>query len=111
MSETAQRDDDPVGPEDVSPDDVLAVFEVAESPAITSRDVATVLGCTQDLARRRLSQLHEEGRVKRRKSGQVVLWWSPEINQGRTRPKDLEPVDVGETDAVEMVRGGDRDEN
>jgi predicted ArsR family transcriptional regulator len=42
-------------------------------------DVADVLGCSNEAARLKLNQLHEEGAVERRNvRGAVVVWWLPE---------------------------------
>lgn len=59
----------------VPPEDVLGVFDAVDGPAITSADVTDVLGCSREVARKRLAELHEQGRVERRKSGRTVLWW------------------------------------
>lgn len=60
---------------EVTMEDVLGIFDSVEGPAITSTDVSDHLGCSREVARKRLSELHEEGRVERRKSGRTVLWW------------------------------------
>jgi hypothetical protein len=84
-------------------DDVLAVFEHVDGPAITSRDVAIVLGCSRAEARRQLADLHKQGAVRRRKSGSVVLWWRPDADGQPSVTGDLSPVDMGETNAVEVI--------
>jgi DNA-binding IclR family transcriptional regulator len=57
--------------------DVLDVFdEVRPRPAITTRDVADRLGCSQDTARRKLEELVDRGVVgKGDTAGRVVLYW------------------------------------
>ncbi|MDY7082359.1 MAG: DeoR family transcriptional regulator [Halobacteria archaeon] len=61
--------------ESVTLEDVLGVFDSVKGPAITSADVARELDCSDDTARRKLSELHEQGHVNRRKSSGRVLWW------------------------------------
>lgn len=60
---------------DVTPDDVLDVFDSVTGPAITTADVVAVRDCSREVARNRLNELVERGLVERRKSGRVVLWW------------------------------------
>lgn len=55
--------------------DVLGVFESVEGPVITSSDVSDELGCTRDTARRKLTTLHEQERVARRKTAGRIVWW------------------------------------
>lgn len=61
--------------ETVTLDAVLSVFETVEGPVVTSADVADALDCSQETARRKLSQLVEKGRVSRRTTAGRVVWW------------------------------------
>lgn len=61
--------------ETVTPARVLDVFEQVDSPAVTSSDVADALDCSTEAARQKLKRLHEQGHVRRRKTGRTVLWW------------------------------------
>lgn len=61
--------------ETITPERVLGVFAATDGPVVTSRDVADELGCSTEVARRKLAQLHDEGRVDRRKTGRTVVWW------------------------------------
>lgn len=72
---TRTRDDSGRYTSEVTDEDVLGVFESVEGPTITTTDVVNALGCSREVARQRLNSLAERGLVKRRKSGQVVLWW------------------------------------
>lgn len=56
--------------------DVMRVFESVDGPAITSTDVADELDCSKEVARERLGELADEGRIERRKAGRTVLWWA-----------------------------------
>jgi predicted ArsR family transcriptional regulator len=69
------RTDDGRYTETVTPERVLSVFDRVDGPSITSSDVATILGCSTEAARRKLKRLHEDGTVRRRKTGRTVLWW------------------------------------
>ena len=62
--------------ETVTLEDVLGVFEVVRGPVITSRDVADALDCSIESARQKLTRLHDQDRIERRKLGQRrVVWW------------------------------------
>lgn len=61
--------------EKVSLADVLAVFEAVDGPVVTTGDVASVTGCSDDTARRKLAKLHDQGRLGRRKTAGRVLYW------------------------------------
>ena len=59
----------------VTPERVLDVFDAVEGPVVTGSDVADELGCTTEAARRTLEQLHEEGRLARRRTaGRLIDW-------------------------------------
>lgn len=103
MSETESATEPRDAEDEVTVEDVVGVFKHHESPAITSRDVSIVLGCSRDVARRRLQQLADAGEVKRHKSGNVVLWWHPAYVDEPDVDDDLEPIDVGETNSVEAI--------
>lgn len=64
----------------VGADDETVLEAVEDAGRIaTARDVADALGCTREAAYQRLSALHEEGLVERRKvGGRAVVWWKTE---------------------------------
>jgi CTP-dependent riboflavin kinase len=64
--------------ETVTLDDVYAVFDDVHPPFVTSSDVSDAVGCNRDTARRKLKELHREGRVDRRKSAGRIIWWRTE---------------------------------
>lgn len=109
MSESVPQDDD----HGVSTDDVLEVYRVSESPVITTRDVAELLGCSRDVARRRLRSLLEDGVMKRSKQGpgNADHWWAPGVERAVERTPqldELEPVDMGDTDGSDLDQSGKR---
>ncbi|MFB9807317.1 transcriptional regulator [Haladaptatus pallidirubidus] len=71
---------------------VFRVFDQIEGPTITSRDVADVLDCSTEAARQKLGQLHEQGRIHRRKSGRTVLWWRADDAQAATEFDPDDPL-------------------
>lgn len=87
--------------EDTSHDDVLAVFAQVEGPVVTSGDVATSLGCSRETARRKLNELHEQGRLgKRKTAGRVVYWKLPGAD-----PNPINPTDPIFTDRPSFASG------
>jgi predicted transcriptional regulator len=81
-----ERDDEGRYLADVTPDDVLGVFDSVEGPTITTSDIVNVLDCSREVARNRLNELVERGLVARRKSGRVVLWWRVESDEETENP-------------------------
>ena len=106
-----EREDTGRYAETVTLDDVFAVFETVEGPAVTSGDVAEALDCSRETARRKLRALEEQGRVAGRKTAGRVVWWVVD-EQEPTRGVDsddsfweFEPGASGESGVSENVDG------
>jgi len=54
------------------PDDFLDAL--AQEDFLSTSDVAEAVGCTQNLAYRRLKELEDEGDVKSKKIGRTLAW-------------------------------------
>lgn len=81
--------DEGVFVEDTTHSDVLAVFEQIEGPVVTSGDVADALDCSRETARRKLNELHEHGRLgKRKTAGRVVYWKLAAADPNPVNPTD-----------------------
>ncbi len=76
-----ERDDNGRYLADVTPEDVLGVFDSVKGPTITTSDVVDVLDCSREVAWNRLNDLVKRGVVERRKSGRVVLWWRVDLKE------------------------------
>lgn len=61
--------------ETVTPERVLDVFDHVDGPTITSTDVADVLDCSTEAARRKLAELAERGELASRSVGRTIVWW------------------------------------
>ena len=72
--------------ETVSLSEVLEVFDTVAGPVVTSGDIASATGSSRDTARRKLETLQEQGRVGRRKTAGLVVYW-------RLDAADPNPVD------------------
>lgn len=92
--------------ETVTPERVLEVMRVTDTPVATAREIADVIGCTPEAVRQKLELLDEQERVERRKVGsRAVVWWLTEGQSldvdGRHDPDDPffadAPLDQGET--------------
>lgn len=86
--------------ESVTLDAVVGVFTDVEGPVVTSGDVADAFGCSRETARRKLKQLHREGRVGRRKTAGRVVWWLADDTD--TSPSDRDSITAAEA-ADELV--------
>ena len=74
--------------ETVPHDDVLKLLEGMSDPVVTVKGVADALDCSGETARRKLSDLHERGQVKKMQVGaNAVVWWlneDGETNQDKS---------------------------
>jgi len=81
----------------VTLEDVAGVFDHVRGPVITSSDVANQFDCTTESARQKLTRLYDQGRVDKRKTGRVVVYWRTDnvsSQEGHsTRVERTEPVD------------------
>lgn len=74
-----ERSDDGEYVEMTTPEDVLIAVRDVESPFVTVGDVAEVIGCSRETARRKLTELHDSGDIERRNIGSsAVVWWVPD---------------------------------
>jgi predicted ArsR family transcriptional regulator len=59
--------------------EVLTTMRDTDGPIVTVGDVAEGVNCSRETARRKLTTLHTDGWVKRRKVGSsAVVWWIPD---------------------------------
>lgn len=63
-------------------EDVLALFDEIEGPAITSSDVADRFDITTEAARQKLTRLVDRGELGSRKSGRTTLYWRLDGSDG-----------------------------
>ena len=56
-------------------EDVMKVFDMVEGPVITAGDVAEAYDSGAETARRRLRELHADGRIEKREARKRILWW------------------------------------
>ena len=72
------------------------VFDAVAShpdPTVSAREVGEVLGCSTDAARKKLAQLHEDGKVERKKvGGRSVVWWLADDASPAREERDPEDV-------------------
>lgn len=87
----------------VSLSEVLGVFETVAGPVVTSSDVASATGCSDDTARRKLEKLHDSRQVGRRKTAGRVVYW--QLDDGDPDPVD--PDDPIFTDRPSFASGED----
>ena len=89
---------------DVTPEEVLALFDSVEGPVVTTADVAEFLDCSREVARTRLDELVERGLVTRQTSGRGVLWTRIEADQETDSPYLRGFGALAETDLPEEMK-------
>lgn len=83
--------------ETITPDRVVDAIREVDSPIVTTRDIADILGCTTEAARQKLVKLSDQGRVDRRKvGGRAVVWWLTESEHVTTEIDPDDPLFSGE---------------
>ena len=51
-------------------------MSAADDPVATAGEVGEALDCTGQAARKKLNQLHEDGKIERKEVGaRAVVWW------------------------------------
>ena len=74
-----ERDDGGLFLEKATLDDVREAVRIGADPISTTGDVAKVCAISTENARQKLTELHEQGRIERRKIGaRAIIWWVPE---------------------------------
>jgi len=64
------------GKQSVSDSEIIEAFDDIEGPFAAASEVGKFFGHTRQWAHKRLTALHEEGAVERKKTGnQSVVWW------------------------------------
>jgi predicted transcriptional regulator len=67
------------GKRTVSDAEIVAAIAAREAPFVTSAELANQFGMTRQWAHNRLSELHQDGLIARKKSGaRSVIWWLPD---------------------------------
>lgn len=65
-------------PTQVTDTDVIELFRNHPDPVLTAGDVAEEFELSRQGANKRLKQLHQKGKLERRKVGaRAVVWWLP----------------------------------
>jgi len=74
-----ERDEGGLFIEEVTLEDVREAVRNGPEPASTTADVAQVFDISTEGARRKLTELHEQGRIEKRKIGaRAIVWWVSE---------------------------------
>lgn len=85
-------------------EDVLGVFDVVDGPVVTTGDVARELGCSRETARRKLDELHDRGRVGKRKTAGRLVYWKLDA----AAPRPMTPNDPTFTDRPSFASGAEK---
>jgi len=63
----------------IGDDEIVEVFREASDPFLGTQEVADKLPIGREGALKRLRTLENEGRLRGKKIGNVLIWWLPEI--------------------------------
>ena len=64
------------GKREVTDSEIVDAFEDIAGPFAAASEIAEFFGHTRQWVHKRLTQLHEQGVVERKKTGeQTVVWW------------------------------------
>jgi response regulator of citrate/malate metabolism len=69
MAVSRERDESGQYVEEVTPEQIVEVFESAEVPVLTAREVAEQIDCSHSAAYNKLEALVEDGRLQKKKVG------------------------------------------
>lgn len=58
-------------------EDVEHVFDLVDTPFLFTSDVEEELGCSETSAYRKLTRLHDQGRIEMRSNGRTNVWYRP----------------------------------
>lgn len=76
MTDERERTEEGQYSEQVTPEDALAVFTNHEP--LTASEVAEEIGVVRRTAYNKLSELEEQGELRKKKvGGRAVVWWKP----------------------------------
>jgi predicted ArsR family transcriptional regulator len=71
------RDDRGRYTKSVSEQDILKIFDRADAPFLTAKELANELPFTKQAANHRLQQMHEKDHVERKQAGgRSIGWWA-----------------------------------
>lgn len=60
---------------DIDDSEILSLFDEHDAPYMTAGELADEVGMSRQGMHNRLLELADDGRIKRKKSGQMVGWW------------------------------------
>ncbi|MDY6765280.1 MAG: HTH domain-containing protein [Halobacteria archaeon] len=95
MSERT-RDDSGRFQEEVTEEDILKIFEEADEPFLTAKEIAKELPITREGVLKRLEKMRDKNLVGKKKTGaRAVAWWAKVTPSSRSEIKDqtIDPDD------------------
>lgn len=67
--------------------DILNIFDNIEEVVTVTSEIADKAGCGRETARKRLTDLYEDGQIDRRKHGRMIVWWKVPPEEAEKRPE------------------------
>ena len=95
----------------VSEQEILKVFDNADTPVLTANDLADALPLTRQGANYRLNQMHGKGLIGKKKPGaRAVVWWATVAPRLSEETKRSIEESKGELERGETVSMGEMKE-
>jgi DNA-binding MarR family transcriptional regulator len=106
MSEKRPRRDDGTFEKEVTGQAVLKVFDRADEPILTAKEIADELDTTSVTVTRHLKEMLDEDLVGRKETGaRAVAWWAkvaPELSDEAKERVEESRKDINEGDTVRL---------
>lgn len=74
---------------EITEEDVVEVIEESDAPAITIDEVTRSLDCSPRVAQRNLNELFKKGRIDKKRTEKVTIWWLVEDHPANKIPSEL----------------------
>jgi hypothetical protein len=112
MSSKRTRDEGGKFEEKVTEQDILKIFDRADTPVLTASDLADALPVGRDAVYRRLSDMHDGGLVGKKDAGaRAVVWWAkvaPELSdEAKERVEEARRDDAVPLDELDEELDGE----
>lgn len=106
MSEERPRRDDGTFDREVTEQRILKVFDRADEPVMTAKEIADELGASNVTVGERLKEMLDENLVGRKKTGaRSVAWWAevaPELSDESKERVEESRNDIEESNTVSL---------
>lgn len=89
MAPEPEVDDSETFEAPITLDDIERAVKMVDEPVFPSSDIAEIVGLSRESTRQKLTRLYDQGRIERRKHGNMLMWWNPPLIEAETPPERL----------------------